>query len=232
MLHPAFAPSLSFPQAAIVVGCNFAAVMLVFPAVLSLDLHRRHCQRLDVLCCFSRYCPCTPTPVPPGFPPLALPHPVPLLAFPSIDLSPHFSASFSPCSARVIQILPQELADRTVPVGIAHLTATIHAFAHCEASNQHVVTSLPPQAHLVPPPSDPLSSELFSPGGSTRDLLGQEEGTRQKAACRSLPCAHWNLAYFARHQFAPLLLQSHAKVRLQAQRSGGGPGQRFRCLWA
>lgn len=49
-------------QAAIVVGCNFAAVMLVFPAVLSLDLHRRHCQRLDVLCCFSRYCPCVPTP--------------------------------------------------------------------------------------------------------------------------------------------------------------------------
>ncbi|XP_028369044.1 protein patched homolog 2 isoform X1 [Phyllostomus discolor] len=158
-------------QAAIVVGCNFAAVMLVFPAVLSLDLHRRHCQRLDVLCCFS-----------------------------------------SPCSARVIQILPQELADRTVPVGIAHLTATVQAFAHCEASSQHVVTSLPPHAQLVPPPSDPLSSELFSPGGSTRDLLGQEEGTRQKAACRSPPCARWNLAHFARYQFAPLLLQSHAKA--------------------
>lgn len=44
------------PQAAIVVGCNFAAVMLVFPAILSLDLRRRHRQRLDVLCCFSRYC--------------------------------------------------------------------------------------------------------------------------------------------------------------------------------
>ncbi|ELK26046.1 Protein patched like protein 2 [Myotis davidii] len=158
-------------QAAVVVGCNFAAVMLVFPAVLSLDLHRRHCQRLDVLCCFS-----------------------------------------SPCSARVIQILPQELADRTVPVGIAHLTATVHAFAHCDASSQHVITSLPPQAHLVPPPSDPLSSELFSPGGSTRDLLGQEEGTRQKAAYKSLPCARWTLAHFARHQFAPLLLQSRAKA--------------------
>ncbi|XP_032971626.1 protein patched homolog 2 isoform X5 [Rhinolophus ferrumequinum] len=158
-------------QAAIVVGCNFAAVMLVFPAMLSLDLHRRHCQRLDVLCCFS-----------------------------------------SPCSARVIQILPQELADRAVPMGIAHLTATVQAFAHCEASSQHVVTILPPQAHLVPPPSDPLGSELFSPGGSTRDLLGQEEVTRQKAACKSLSCARWNLAHFARHQFAPLLLQSHAKV--------------------
>ncbi|XP_008514240.2 protein patched homolog 2 isoform X7 [Equus przewalskii] len=158
-------------QAAIVVGCNFAAVMLVFPAVLSLDLHRRHCQRLDVLCCFS-----------------------------------------SPCSARVIQILPQELEDRTVPVGIAHLTATVQAFAHCEANSQHVVTILPPQAHLVPPPSDPLGSELFSPGGSTRDLLGQEEGTRQKAACKSLPCARWNLAHFARYHFAPLLLQSHTKA--------------------
>ncbi|XP_059545908.1 protein patched homolog 2 isoform X2 [Myotis daubentonii] len=158
-------------QAAVVVGCNFAAVMLVFPAVLSLDLRRRHCQRLDVLCCFS-----------------------------------------SPCSARVIQILPQELADRTGPVGIAHLTATVHAFAHCDAGSQHVITSLPPQAHLVPPPSDPLSSELFSPGGSTRDLLGQEEGTRQKAAYKSLPCARWTLAHFARHQFAPLLLQSRAKA--------------------
>ncbi|XP_036206410.1 protein patched homolog 2 isoform X8 [Myotis myotis] len=167
-------------QAAIVVGCNFAAVMLVFPAVLSLDLHRRHCQRLDVLCCFS-----------------------------------------SPCSARVIQILPQELADRTVPVGIAHLTATVHAFAHCDSSSQHVITSLPPQAHLVPPPSDPLSSELFSPGGSTRDLLGQEEGTRQKAAYKSLPCARWTLAHFARHQFAPLLLQSRAKEsRLRLTRTG------------
>ncbi|XP_007951300.1 protein patched homolog 2 [Orycteropus afer afer] len=158
-------------QAAVVVGCNFAAVMLVFPAILSLDLHRRHCQRLDVLCCFP-----------------------------------------SPCSARVIQILPQELGDRTVPVGIAHLTATVQAFTHCDASSQHVVTILPPQAHLAPPPSDPLDSELFSPGGSTRDLLSQEEGTRQKTACRSLPCARWNLAHFARYQFAPLLLQSHTKA--------------------
>ncbi|XP_014445371.1 protein patched homolog 2 [Tupaia chinensis] len=158
-------------QAAIVVGCNFAAVMLVFPAVLSLDLRRRHCQRLDVLCCFS-----------------------------------------SPCSARVIQLLPQELGDGTVPVGITHLTATVQAFTHCEASTQHVVTILPPQTHLVAPASDPPGSELFSPGGSTRDLLGQEESTRQKTACKSPPCAHWNLAHFARYQFAPLLLQSHIKV--------------------
>ncbi|GAB1288799.1 Protein patched homolog 2 [Apodemus speciosus] len=158
-------------QAAIVVGCNFAAVMLVFPAILSLDLRRRHRQRLDVLCCFS-----------------------------------------SPCSAQVIQMLPQELGDRTVPVGIAQLTATVQAFTHCEASSQHVVTILPPQTHLLSPTSDPLGSGLYSPGGSTRDLLGQEEGTRPKAACRSLLCAHWTLTHFARYQFAPLLLQTQAKA--------------------
>ena len=199
-LHPGFVPLLSTPQAAIVVGCNFAAVMLVFPAVLSLDLRRRHCRRLDVLCCFSRYpCPTGPSLLSP------IPDPRPL------------SASSSPCSARVIQILPQELGNGTVPVGVAHLTATVQAFAHCEASSQHVVTILHPQAQLVPPPSDPLRSELFSPGGSTRDLLGQEVGTGQKAACKSLPCALWNLAHFARSQFAPLLLQSHTKVSLQAR---------------
>uniref|UniRef100_A0A8C4L1F5 Patched 2 n=1 Tax=Equus asinus asinus TaxID=83772 RepID=A0A8C4L1F5_EQUAS len=142
-------------QAAIVVGCNFAAVMLVFPAVLSLDLHRRHCQRLDVLCCFSRY-----------------PHP-------------------------------------TRPSSLGPIPSS---FAHCETNSQHVVTILPPQAHLVPPPSDPLGSELFSPGGSTRDLLGQEEGTRQKAACKSLPCARWNLAHFARYHFAPFCHLPQAMV--------------------
>ncbi|CAH6790728.1 Ptch2 [Phodopus roborovskii] len=158
-------------QAAIVVGCNFAAVMLVFPAILSLDLRRRHRQRLDVLCCFS-----------------------------------------SPCSAQVIQILPQELGDRRVPVGVAHLTATVQAFTHCETSSQHVVTILPPQTHLMSPSSDPLSSELCSPVGSTRDLLGQEEGTRPKAACEPLLCAQWTLAHFARYQFAPLLLQTQTKA--------------------
>ncbi|XP_013013519.2 protein patched homolog 2 isoform X2 [Cavia porcellus] len=157
-------------QAAVVVGCNFAAVMLIFPAILSLDLHRRHHQRLDVLCCFS-----------------------------------------SSCSARVMQILPQELGERTVPVGIAHLTTTVQAFTHCEASSQNVVTVLPPQT-LVPPASASLASELFSPRGSTRDLLEQEEGSRQKASFKPPPCACWNLARFTRNWFAPLLLQSHAKA--------------------
>lgn len=42
-------------QAAIVVVFNFAMVLLIFPAILSLDLHRREDKRLDILCCFYRY---------------------------------------------------------------------------------------------------------------------------------------------------------------------------------
>lgn len=41
-------------QAAIVVVFNFAMVLLIFPAILSLDLHRREDKRLDILCCFYR----------------------------------------------------------------------------------------------------------------------------------------------------------------------------------
>lgn len=36
---------------------NFAMVLFIFPAILSLDLHRRENKRLDILCCFYRCCP-------------------------------------------------------------------------------------------------------------------------------------------------------------------------------
>lgn len=42
------------PQAAVVVVFNFAMVLFIFPAILSLDLYRREKRRLDILCCFYR----------------------------------------------------------------------------------------------------------------------------------------------------------------------------------
>lgn len=42
-------------QAAVVVVFNFAMVLLIFPAILSMDLYRREERRLDILCCFTRY---------------------------------------------------------------------------------------------------------------------------------------------------------------------------------
>ncbi|KAM9546083.1 LOW QUALITY PROTEIN: protein patched homolog 1-like [Salvelinus alpinus] len=42
--------------AAVVVVFNFAMVLLIFPAILSMDLYRREDRRFDIFCCF--YSPC------------------------------------------------------------------------------------------------------------------------------------------------------------------------------
>uniref|UniRef100_A0A667XBT0 Patched 1 n=1 Tax=Myripristis murdjan TaxID=586833 RepID=A0A667XBT0_9TELE len=48
-------------QAAVVVVFNFAMVLLIFPAILSMDLYRREDRRFDIFCCFySRFMfPCS-----------------------------------------------------------------------------------------------------------------------------------------------------------------------------
>lgn len=46
--------SLCSPQAAVVVVFNFAMVLLIFPAILSMDLYRREDRRFDIFCCFYR----------------------------------------------------------------------------------------------------------------------------------------------------------------------------------
>ncbi|KAL8597752.1 hypothetical protein ACOMHN_001711 [Nucella lapillus] len=47
-------------QAAILVFCNMASVLLVFPAIVSLDLVRREDNRIDVFCCFQSVGPMSP----------------------------------------------------------------------------------------------------------------------------------------------------------------------------
>ncbi|XP_076462162.1 protein patched homolog 1-like [Babylonia areolata] len=44
-------------QAALLVLFNTASVLLVFPAIVSLDLVRRHDNRIDVFCCFQSFGP-------------------------------------------------------------------------------------------------------------------------------------------------------------------------------
>ncbi|XP_069555654.1 protein patched homolog 1 isoform X1 [Brachyistius frenatus] len=43
-------------QAAVVVVFNFAMVLLIFPAILSMDLYRREDRRFDIFCCFHSPC--------------------------------------------------------------------------------------------------------------------------------------------------------------------------------
>uniref|UniRef100_A0A8C3K872 Patched 2 n=1 Tax=Calidris pygmaea TaxID=425635 RepID=A0A8C3K872_9CHAR len=155
-------------QAAVVVVFNFAMVLFVFPAILSLDLYRRERRRLDILCCF-----------------------------------------YSPCSSRVIQIQPQELAD---------ITTTVQAFTRCDPSGHHVVTVLPPTSQVCTsptvllPPTDPLGSQVFTPSSSTRDLLAQLDEAKGGRECVPLPFCRWSLADFAREKYAPLLLRTRTKA--------------------
>lgn len=52
--------------------------------------------------------------------------------------------------------------------------------------------------------------------GSTGQLLGQEEDEAE-SSLQVPACAATSLCHSFRSQFAPLLLQSHTKVSLQAQ---------------
>ncbi|KAL7985141.1 hypothetical protein Chor_003711 [Crotalus horridus] len=175
-------------KAAVVVVFNFAMVLFIFPAILSLDLHRRENKRLDILCCF-----------------------------------------YSLCSARVIQIQPQEYADvndnhtaPTYPHGhpaltaSTHITTTVQAFTQCDSSGRHVVTILSPTQHVFTTPStllpaNPLGSQIFTPASSTRDLLAQLDESKGAQECVPLPLCRWNLSSFARDKYAPILLQSQTK---------------------
>ncbi|XP_048800931.1 protein patched homolog 2 isoform X3 [Lagopus muta] len=177
-------------QAAVVVVFNFAMVLFVFPAILSLDLYRREKRRLDILCCF-----------------------------------------YSPCSSRVIQIQPQELADAndnhaSHPSPYGHpgvatstqITTTVQAFTQCDPSGHHIVTVLPPTSQVCTspavllPPADPLGSQVFTPSSSTRDLLAQLDEAKGGRECVPLPLCRWSLSDFAREKYAPLLLRTQTKV--------------------
>uniref|UniRef100_A0A8C2TH14 Patched 2 n=2 Tax=Coturnix japonica TaxID=93934 RepID=A0A8C2TH14_COTJA len=177
-------------QAAVVVVFNFAMVLFIFPAILSLDLYRREKRRLDILCCF-----------------------------------------YSPCSSRVIQIQPQELADAndnhaSHPSPYGHpgvatstqITTTVQAFTQCDPSGHHIVTVLPPTSQVCTspavllPPADPLGSQVFTPSSSTRDLLAQLDEAKGGRECVPLPLCRWSLSDFAREKYAPLLLRTQTKV--------------------
>ncbi|KAL7879822.1 hypothetical protein SRHO_G00020760 [Serrasalmus rhombeus] len=187
-------------QAAVVVVFNFAMVLLIFPAILSLDLHRREDKRLDILCCF--YSPCSSRVIqiqPQEFSDANDNHPPP---HPHAPATPTFTGS-------------------TTITTSTHITTTVQAFTQCDAAGQHIVTILPPTSQISTSPgppapssssSDPYGSSLFTPSSSTRDLLSQTEESRPDRECAPLPFLHWDLARFARDKYAPLLLKPETKM--------------------
>uniref|UniRef100_A0A3Q2GFT4 Patched 2 n=1 Tax=Cyprinodon variegatus TaxID=28743 RepID=A0A3Q2GFT4_CYPVA len=187
-------------QAAIVVVFNFAMVLLIFPAILSLDLHRREDKRLDILCCL--YSPCADR---------------------VIHLSPNElseSGEQSHVPGAGVSHAHQYAAGPTITTS-TQITTTVQAFTQCDSAGQHIVTILPPTSQIStsvsPSPTtsvpDPYGSQLFTPtSSSTRDLLAQVEDSKSGKKCVPFPFLHWNLSIFAREKYAPLLLKPKSKV--------------------
>uniref|UniRef100_A0A7N8WY83 Patched 2 n=1 Tax=Mastacembelus armatus TaxID=205130 RepID=A0A7N8WY83_9TELE len=182
-------------QAAIVVVFNFAMVLLIFPAILSLDLHRREDKRLDILCCL--YSPCSDR----------------VIHLSPSELSESGEQPHTPTTATAHT--HQYAAGSTITTS-TQITTTVQAFTQCDAAGQHIVTILPPTSQIsTSPPSVILcpTSQLFTPtSSSTRDLLAQVEDSRSGKKCVPLPFLHWNLSSFAREKYAPMLLKPKSKA--------------------
>ncbi|NWZ20354.1 PTC1 protein, partial [Asarcornis scutulata] len=178
-------------QAAVVVVFNFAMVLFIFPAILSMDLHRREKRRLDILCCF--YSPCSSR---------------------VIQIQPQEFADANDNHASH----PSPYGHPGVATS-TQITTTVQAFTQCDPSGHHIVTVLPPTSQVCTspavllPPADPLGSQVFTPSSSTRDLLAQLDEAKGGRECVPLPFCRWSLSDFAREKYAPLLLRTQTKVR-------------------
>nr|Q98864.1 RecName: Full=Protein patched homolog 1; Short=PTC1; Short=Patched 1 [Danio rerio]CAA67386.1 patched protein [Danio rerio] len=184
-------------QAAVVVVFNFAMALLIFPAILSLDLHRREDKRLDILCCF--YSPCSSR---------------------VIQIQPQELSDANDNHQRAPATPTYTGSTITTST---HITTTVQAFTQCDAAGQHIVTILPPTSQIsTTPPSmvlstptpttDPYGSQVFTTSSSTRDLLAQVEEPKEGRECVPLPFFRWNLSSFAREKYAPLLLKPETKT--------------------
>uniref|UniRef100_A0A3Q1ESN4 Patched 1 n=1 Tax=Acanthochromis polyacanthus TaxID=80966 RepID=A0A3Q1ESN4_9TELE len=172
-------------QAAVVVVFNFAMVLLIFPAILSMDLYRREDRRFDIFCCF--YSPC---------------------ANRVIQIEPQAYSSPPPSySSHGFAQQTQITMQSTVQLRTEYDPRTQAFYTTAEPRSQ---ISVQP----INPPSTRTSSTCQSPenNSSTRDLLSQIGEASLGLRCLEPPCSRWTLASFAEKHYAPFLLQPTTKV--------------------
>uniref|UniRef100_A0A673YP17 Patched 2 n=1 Tax=Salmo trutta TaxID=8032 RepID=A0A673YP17_SALTR len=178
-------------QAAIIVVFNFAMVLLIFPAILSLDLHRREDKRLDILCCF--YSPCSSR----------------VIQIQPQEFSDANDNTTTTTHSHATQITTTVQAFTQCDAAGQHIVTILPPTSQISTSPPSVVVASSP---VPPSPTDSYGSQLFSPSSSTRDLLAQMDESKEARECVPLPFFRWNLSSFARDKYAPLLLKPESKV--------------------
>ncbi|NXM90318.1 PTC1 protein, partial [Oenanthe oenanthe] len=175
-------------QAAVVVVFNFAMVLLIFPAILSMDLYRREDRRLDIFCCFTSPCVTRVIQVEPQ-------------AYAENDNTcyspppPYSSHGF----AHETQITMQ---------------STVQLRTEYDPHTQVYYTTAEPRSEISVQPvtvtQDNLSCQSPESTSSTRDLLSQFSDS--SIHCLEQPCTKWTLSSFAEKHYAPFLLKPKAKI--------------------
>ncbi|XP_050973424.1 protein patched homolog 1 [Labeo rohita] len=204
-------------QAAVVVVFNFAMVLLIFPAILSMDLYRREDRRFDIFCCFVSPC-----------------------ANRVIQLEPQ--AAYADSSAESSRYSPPPSYSSHSFAQHTQITmqSTVQLRTEYDPRTQAYYTTAEPHSHISVQPyapnpnpnpnpnrnnnnnrnnsgsagpgpaSDTASCQSPDGASSTRDLLSQfgESSLR----CLEPPCSRWTFASFAEKHYAPFLLQPTTKV--------------------
>ncbi|KAG8595972.1 hypothetical protein GDO81_001690 [Engystomops pustulosus] len=172
-------------QAAVVVVFNFAMVLLIFPAILSMDLYRRRDHRLDIFCCFSS--PCVSRVI---------------QIEPQAYTDNNENQSYSP---------PPPYSSHS----FAHETqitmqSTVQLRTEYDPRTQSYYTTAEPLSEISVQPSISTSHDASSLApentNSTRDLL--ESGFN----CIQPSCTKWTLSSFAEKHYAPFLLKPTTKI--------------------
>ncbi|XP_054444068.1 protein patched homolog 1 isoform X3 [Pteronotus mesoamericanus] len=176
-------------QAAVVVVFNFAMVLLIFPAILSMDLYRREDRRLDIFCCFTSPCVSRVIQVEPQAYTEA--HEGTRCSPPP----PYSSHSFAHETQITMQSTVQLRTEYDPHTHVYYTTAEPLS----EISVQPVAVT-----------QDTLSCQSPESTSSTRDLLSQFSDSGFH--CLEPPCTKWTLSSFAEKHYAPFLLKPKAKV--------------------
>uniref|UniRef100_A0A669E4A2 Patched 1 n=1 Tax=Oreochromis niloticus TaxID=8128 RepID=A0A669E4A2_ORENI len=189
-------------QAAVVVVFNFAMVLLIFPAILSMDLYRREDRRFDIFCCF--YSPCSNRVI--QMEPQAY-----LDGADGSRYSPSPSYRTPPPSYHTSHGFAQQTQ--------ITMQSTVQLRTEYDPRTQAFYTTAEPRSQISvqpinPAPGDGASSTGQSPenNSSTRDLLSQIGEASLGLRCLEPPCSRWTLASFAEKHYAPFLLQPTTKV--------------------
>uniref|UniRef100_A0AAZ3RWQ6 SSD domain-containing protein n=1 Tax=Oncorhynchus tshawytscha TaxID=74940 RepID=A0AAZ3RWQ6_ONCTS len=179
-------------QAAVVVVFNFAMVLLIFPAILSMDLYRREDRRFDIFCCVPP--PTTFRTPPPSYSSHGFSQQTQITMQSTVQLrteyDPRTQAFYTTAEPRSqISVQPFTPA-ATGPANNPNASHGVH----------------------VPFPPPPSSSGVPPSASSTRDLLSQFGEASLGLRCLEPPCSRWTLASFAEKHYAPFLLQPTTKV--------------------